>query len=82
MSMPVIAIEQSLREVEHFLRSNGMNVVGIGTNAASDADCFVISGMDENVMGFAEAATGSPVINAEGKTPQEILRQINHAIPH
>lgn len=80
--MPTIAIEQSLREVEQFLRNNGMTVVGIGTNAASDADAFVISGMDRNVMGMAEAATGSPVIDAEGKTPQDILRQIQQSIPH
>lgn len=80
--MPRIAIEQSLRHVEKFLRSNGMDVVGISTNAASDADAFVISGMDQDVLGMAEAATGVPVINAEGKSPQEILRQINHSVPH
>lgn len=80
--MPRIAIEQSLKEMEKFLRANGMEVVGISTNAASDADAFVISGMDHDVMGMAEAATGSPVINVQGKTPQEVLRQINQAIPH
>ena len=80
--MPRIAIEQSLHHVEQFLKHNGFEVVGISTNAASDADAFVISGMDQDVMGMAEAATGSPVISAEGKTPQEVLRQINHSIPH
>lgn len=80
--MPRIAIEQSLRNVEKFLRSNGMDVVGISTNAASDADAFVISGMDRDVLGMAEAATGVPVITADGKSPQEILRQINQSVPH
>lgn len=82
MNMPIIAIEQSLRHVETFLRNNGMDVVGISTNAASDADVFVISGMDQDVMGMAEATTRRPVISAEGKTPQEVLRQINQSIPH
>lgn len=80
--MPVIAIEQSLKKMEKFLRANGMDVVGISTNAASDADAYVISGMDRDILGMAEAATGSPVINAEGKTPQEVLQQINQSIPH
>lgn len=80
--MPRIAVEQSLHQIERFLRSNGMEVVGISTNAASDADAFVVSGMDKDVMGMAEATTGSPVISASGKTPEEVLKQINHAIPH
>ncbi|HJV46979.1 MAG TPA: YkuS family protein [Bacillota bacterium] len=78
--MAIIAIEQSLHHIESFLKSNGMEVVGISTNAASRADAFVISGMDQNVMGMAEATTGVPVINAEGKTPQEVLRDIQHSI--
>lgn len=82
INMPIIAIEPSLRHVEQFLRGNGMEVVGISTNAARDADAFVISGMDHNVMGMAEASTGRPVISVVGKTPQEVLRQINHSIPH
>jgi len=82
MNMPIIAIEPSLRHVEKFLRGNGMEVVGISTNAARDADAYVITGMDRDVMGMAEASTGRPVISAEGKTPQEVLRQINQSIPH
>jgi hypothetical protein len=80
--MPVVAIEQSLGPIEEFLRNNGMEVVGISTNAASDADVFVISGMDQDVMGITEAATGVPVISAEGKTPAEVFHQIQHSIPH
>jgi hypothetical protein len=77
--MALIAVEQSLHQVESFLRMNGMDVVGIGTNAASRADAIVISGMDQNVMGMAEATTGIPVINADGKTPQQVLHDIQHS---
>jgi hypothetical protein len=44
---------------------------------ASGADCCVISGQDDNVMGISEIATKASIINAEGMTADQVLEEVN-----
>lgn len=73
--MSKIAVEDSLSSVKQALQSSGYEVTSL--NQADGASCVVISGMDQNVMGFAEAVTSASVINAHGLTDEEIIQEVS-----
>ena len=75
--MARVAVEPSLSdEVVQILRSNGYEVVEPG-NEQQMVDAFVISGMDQNVLGDSRRTTGAPVINADGMTAQEVFQAVH-----
>jgi len=73
--MARVAVENSLGSIKQVLQENGHNVVSMEEFA--NADCCVISGQDQNMMGMAGAETKGAVINAEGMTAEEVLDQVN-----
>lgn len=73
--MSKIAVEDSLSSVKQALQSSGYEVTSL--NQADGASCVVISGMDQNVMGFADAVTSASVINAHGLTDEEIIQEVS-----
>jgi predicted transcriptional regulator len=73
--MAKVAVENSLGNVKQVLQQNGFEVVSIEN--ASGADCCVISGQDDNVMGISDVATNASVINAEGMTADQVLEEVN-----
>ncbi|MFD7520717.1 YkuS family protein [Paenibacillus chitinolyticus] len=72
--MSKIAVEDSLSSVKQALQSSGYEVTSL--NQANGASCVVISGLDQNVMGFADATTSASVINAHGLTDEEIVQEV------
>lgn len=76
--MAKIAVEDSLDNVKDVLRANGHQVVSIDNFA--DSACSVISGQDTNVLGIADTSTKASVINAEGKTADQVLEQVNRVL--
>lgn len=72
--MAKIAVEPSLTDVKELLQEKGHEVVGI--DQATNCSCCVITGQDVNVMGMANTTTNASVINADGKTAQEIVNQV------
>jgi hypothetical protein len=76
--MARIAVEPTLTDVKDLLQQNGHEVVSMDNIA--NAECCVISGQDNNVMGMANTATNASVINAEGKTARQVLDQIQQSL--
>lgn len=72
-----VAVEQGLGDVNQALQNSGFEVVGMD-NAGSCSAC-VISGQDKNVMGIANTHTQAAVINANGLTADEVVRQVQNA---
>ena len=76
-----IAVEQGLTPIREHLQQNGYEVVDLNhAKAATQCDCCVISGSDENLMGMQDIVTDAPVINAHGMTPEEVQQQIQERI--
>ncbi|MFS0840060.1 YkuS family protein [Paenibacillus sp. 1P03SA] len=73
--MSKIAVEDTLSSVKQALQSSGYEVTSL--NQADGASCVVISGLDQNVMGFADAVTSASVINAHGLTDEEIVQEVS-----
>ena len=72
--MKTIAVEDTLGNVKDYLEKSGYKVVKF--TGQEDADAYVISGMDDDIMGMQDVMTEVPVIDADGKTPEEIVSSL------
>ncbi|WP_284644696.1 YkuS family protein [Paenibacillus silviterrae] len=75
--MAKIAVEDSLNNVKDALKQNGYDVVSLDNSSIQNCDCCVISGQDKNVMGMTETVTRASVINAQGMSESEIVKQVS-----
>lgn len=81
MNTKRVAVSKGLDYMGKFLSEQGYEVVSLdplSENGAELRNCeaIVIAGTDTNLMGMADIQTKSPVIEVEGKTPQQVLDQI------
>ncbi|MFC0211251.1 YkuS family protein [Paenibacillus chartarius] len=76
--MAKVAVENGLGTFKEALQQNGFEVVGMEN--AGNAACCVISGQDKNVMGIADTYTQASVINCEGLSPDEVVRQVSSRV--
>ena len=77
-----VVVEEALESVKNYLSSQGYQVSQLNNNNKdlSNCDAIVVSGQDDNFMGIMNTTTKAPVINATGKTPEEIYHQIETRI--
>ena len=75
----IVAVEEGLsNSIKETLEREGYTVVKPG--AGGKVDATIISGLDENVMGMQDI-TGKPaVIEASGKTAEEILGDLKKRV--
>jgi len=69
-----IALEEGLSDIKEILQENGYQVLDM--NGVNEASAVIITGMDENAMNMQDITTEVPVINAEGKSAEEILMDL------
>ncbi len=74
--MPRVAVEDSLGPICARLQAAGYQVVPLRPGVA-DVRAIVVSGIDDNVTGDQRVAAPVPVINAAGKSPEEVLAQLS-----
>ncbi|MFZ5945018.1 MAG: YkuS family protein [Bacillota bacterium] len=75
--MPMqVAVESGLENVSQALQNAGFNVVNLENSKMQNVQCIVVSGVDDNVLGIETAQTKAPVINAQGLTAQEVVKQV------
>lgn len=74
-----IAVEEALwGGFKEILEEEGCHVVKPGSQAKIDA--IVLTGLDRNVMGMQDITSSSVVIDASGKTPEQILEDLQGLI--
>lgn len=77
--MKHVAIQKDLTPIKSYLEQKGYNVCefeGSPENAAKDADAIVVTGLDNNVMGIETSCCKASIINADGKEPSEVEKEI------
>lgn len=80
--MKDIAVEIGLSTISDYLKKNGYKVHEIDArqkNSKDFADGFdavVLSGMNNDFMGFEKTMTKAPVIIASGLKPEDVLDRI------
>jgi len=72
-----VAIAEGMDDLHDYFSRRGFTVVG--PEQANQSVALVVSGSTDNFMGMHDRSVDVPVINAEGKTPDEILQQVEKA---
>ncbi len=72
----VIAVEEGLTPITLLLKREGYEVVDMEGERWRKADAIVVSGMDSDFMNIQDAETLATVIEAAGKTPEEVLKDV------
>jgi len=70
-----IAIEEGLSNIEEILRKEGYDVRELDDGGAQ-ADAVIITGMNDDLAGYANVLTDGIVIDASGRQPEEILYEL------
>lgn len=79
--MARIAVESTLTDVKQALSEMGHEVVDLRTEQdASNCDCCVVSGQDNNVMGIQTTTIAGPVINADGQNANQICDMVDQKL--
>lgn len=68
-----VAVEDSLSPINRTLEREGFQVTRIGDN---NADAVIVNGLDDNFMGMEDLSFNIPVINAQGKTAEQIVEEL------
>lgn len=74
--MNKVAISGNLENVKAELKKQGYEVVELESNQWQDAKAVVVSGGDVNMMDIQTTLTNAPIIDASGKTAQEIVADL------
>lgn len=77
MIQGIVAVEQNLSNVIDLLEMEGYEVVDLDRASLDAVDAVVVSGADLNLLGMQDTFTEVPVISAAGKTPQEVLDELD-----
>lgn len=75
--MKKVAISEGLGDLGHYFENRGYTVVP--PDEADNSAALVVSGMTENFTGLQKRALKVPVVNAEGKTPEQVFNQVERA---
>lgn len=72
-----IAVEEGLTNVEQALAAQGFQVTKMTSGTMNQADAVVVTGLSSNALGIHDTQGNiMPVIDAEGMTAEEIVRQV------
>jgi ACT domain-containing protein len=77
MIQGIVAVEQNLSNVIDLLETEGYEVVTLDEANLDTVDAIVVSGADINLMNMQDTLTEVPVINAAGKTAEDILDELD-----
>lgn len=72
----IIAVERTLSKLADLLETEGYEVVPLEEGNLTSVDAIVVGGGDINLLNIQETLTDVPVINAAGKTFNEIIDEL------
>lgn len=72
----LIAIEKNLSRLADLLETEGYDVVSLDSTNIESVDAIVVSGADNNLMNMQDILVHVPIINASGKSTDEILEEL------
>ena len=78
MMQGIVAVEKNLSRLVDALETQGYEVVALEKAHLDAVDAVVVSGADINLMNIQDTLTDVPVINASGKSMDEILEELDN----
>ncbi|QNO15017.1 YkuS family protein [Alkalicella caledoniensis] len=79
--MRIIAVEDGLDKFKEGLEKAGYKTVDLSQNFVNPI-AIVVSGMDDNLMGMETITNEIPVINCEGMSVEQVVREIKNRMVH
>lgn len=73
---PVIAIEPQLATIRDYLQGAGYHMTNLGDADPQTVSAVVVRGSDDNILGRQDTLTRVPVIEAAGRTPEEVRQEL------
>lgn len=80
MERRVVAIATELGNVRAELEAQGFIVVDLGGTDLKQVDAVVVSGVSENFTGIQKVETTAPVIDASGRSAEEVASDVAERI--
>jgi len=77
-----VGVEDNLSSFREALYNNGYDVLNLSRDpelsevTMRDLDAIVVSGQNDNLLGVQTIKSPAPVINAEGRTPEDVLSEL------
>lgn len=72
----VIAVEKNLSNLAEVLEVEGYDVVFLDDSNMNSVDVIIVGGPEINLLQTHDVATDVPVLNAAGKTFNEIIKEL------
>jgi len=72
----VIAVEKILVNLAEVLEVEGYEVVFLDESNINSVDAIIVGGADINLLNMQDTAIDVPIINAAGKTFDEIIEEL------
>lgn len=78
--MKSIGIQKGLNTVKDYLQNSGYQTYEVDTTNKNNTttlksfDALIVTGMDDNEMGYDNTSTKIPVVNANGMTPEDVKK--------
>ena len=78
-----IAVEDGLDHVKRALQAEGYTIAALSPGQMNGIGAAVVTGMSNNFMGVEDTdGNRFPVIDAAGKTAEEVLQQVRERALH
>ncbi|MDM5297727.1 YkuS family protein [Bacillus pumilus] len=79
--MTRIGVEPTLSDVEEQLKQKGYDVVRLDNEQQMEqCDCYVVTGLNSNMLGISDTETKASVIQASGMTADEICQEVEQRV--
>ena len=79
-AMVCVAVEDSLRPIKDRLRAGGYDVLSMAGGVPGRVRAIVVNGLDDNLLGRQDVVARVPVINAAGRTPDDVVDEVGRRI--
>lgn len=80
MTPKTIAVEDQLSPFEKALIDAGFRVIPLTEEALGQAQAIVVQGTDIHFLGMEDPMTLAPVINADGRTPADVVDEVERRL--
>jgi hypothetical protein len=79
VSKGVVAVDDRLGELGQILMAEGYQVVDLAGDLGQ-VDAVITSGLSQNIMGIQTTSTRAPILNGAGRSPDEILADLERRL--
>ncbi len=75
----VVAVDDRLGDLGEILMAEGYQVVDLAGDL-NQVDAVITSGLSQNTMGIQTTSTKAPILNGAGRSPAEILAELQRRL--